>query len=239
MTKQFIEIQEHFKETISSDEYPTQSWLGYFEEIKTTNKSEIIVETESFYTVFVWRNKKDHKNLLIGISKKTQKFLKTDNRGKGIKIQIVTKKNEKNEDQLWCKFTIKSDHLLWICLRSNVTCTNNMGNESYTNIPLQKIRIFEKFSTPTPKRPAGNNYYKSFLFRINIKQPENRYSVPLINAKGICSFSGGNVEKIGVIDENRIDIYNQDLEFESSMFTNVKDCPFGVSSSDGRFFVTK
>ena len=216
--KQFQDLQEERKKEIK--EYPTQTWLDYFEEIKTTNKNEIIVETESFYPVFVWRNKQ---TLTIGISTKTQEFLKTDEQGQEIPIQIVTKKNEKNEDQLWCKFTIKSDHLLWICLRSNITTETN------TNIPLQ--RNLENVS-------SANDSYSSFLFRINIINPEIKDSVPLNNGNGICSFHEGNVEKIGVIDENRIDVYDQDLKFERSICMNLKGYPFGISFHDDQFFVT-
>ena len=222
--KQFQDLQKVRKKEIN--EYPTQSWHDFFEKIKTTNKNEIIVETESFHPVFVWRNKQ---KLTIGISTKTQKFINTDEKGQGIKIQIVTKKNEKNEDQLWCRFTIKKDHLLWRCLRSNITGTNSKN-------PRKRKR--GKVSTSTPKRPAGNNFYKSFLFRINIINPEIKESVPLINGKGICSFHEGTVEKIGVIDENRIDVYNQDLKFERSICKNLKGYPFGLSFYDDQFFVT-
>ena len=226
MKKHFQDLQEERKKEIN--EYPTQSWHDYFEEIKTTNKDEIIVETETFYPVFVWRDKS---KLTIGISTKTQEFLKTDKRGQGIKIQIVTKKNEKNEEQLWCKFKIKSDHLMWKCLKANITGTN-----SNTNNSLKRKR--GNVSTPPPKRPAGNNSNNCFLFRINIKNPEIKDSVPLNNGKGICSFHEGNIEKIGVINENRVDVYDQELKFERSICKSLEGYPFGVSFHDDQFFVT-
>ena len=227
MKKQFQDLQEELKKEIN-DEYPTKPWHDYFEEIKTTNKSEIVVETKTFYPVFVWESKK---NLKIKISKPTQHFLETDEKGQGIKIKIITKKNIENEDQLWCKFTIKSDHLLWIRLRSNITGTNTNTNNS-----LKRKR--GNVSTSTPKRRAGKNSNKYFLFRINIINPEIKDSIQLKNGKGICSFRDGSVEKIGVIDENRIDVYDQELKFEKSICKSLTGYPFGLSFHDDQFFVT-
>ena len=71
--EQFMVRQEHFKNTISCDEFPTQSWHDYFEKIKTTEEDKIVIETETFYPVFTWR---DSKKLQIGISTKHKNFLK-------------------------------------------------------------------------------------------------------------------------------------------------------------------
>ena len=148
----------------------------------------------------------------------------------------MKKKNETNEDQLCCKFTIKSNHLLWRCLRSNKIGTNNAGTNSNTNNSSKRKRKID--STSTHKHHAGNNSNNCFLHRINIKNPENSKFIHLKNGKGICSFHEGSVEKIGVIDENRIDVYDQDLTFERSICKNLEDNPFGVSFYDDQFFVT-
>ena len=107
------------------------------------------------------------------------------------------------------KFTITSSHSLW-----------------------QKI----KSERPALKQHRGNENYESLIERIGTYGVDKR--VILSDGKGICTFKDGEKENIAVVDGNRIDVYNKDLEYQGSICRNIEGTPSGLSFHENYFLVT-
>ena len=86
------------------------------------------------------------------------------------------------------------------------------------------------------KQHCGNEKYASLLERIGRNGVDKR--VILSDGKGICTFKDGEKENIAVVDGNRIDVYNKDLEYQGSICRNIEGTPSGLSFHENYFLVT-